>query len=70
MQVRDYSPEQIRSYVFNGVADGASCVFCNLSRTMIIPEAVDRVKAFMDIAREVDQYLADDCPREELKKLI
>ena len=69
MQVRDFSCEQIRRYVFDGVADGASGVFCSLSRTMIIPEAVNRVHTFMDTAKEVAQHLSDGCPREQLREL-
>ena len=66
MQLRDFSHDQIRRYVFKGVADGASNVFCNLSRTMIEPEAVEKVFVFIKIAKEIAQLLSEGCPRNEL----
>ena len=66
MQVRDFSRDQIRCYVFEGVADGASGVFCVIARTMITSEDVTKVHTFIDAAKQVEQLLADGCPRHRL----
>lgn len=66
MQLRDFTAEQIRQYVFAGVADGASGVFLNTFRDTLSPDAVVKVHVFMDAARAVKARLRDGCPRERL----
>jgi len=69
MMVRDFSPERVRSYVIEGVADGASGVFCTISRTMVEEKAVRNIEAFIDAAQRVEQLLGDGCPREDLRAI-
>lgn len=66
MHVRDMAADQIRRFVVDAVTEGASGVFCTLSRTMTGPEAAGKIHAFIEAAKEVGQLLADGCPREEL----
>ena len=66
MQVRDYTPAQVRRFVFESVADGASGVFCAIARTMVGQEDVAKVHTFIEAARQVEELLADGCPRREL----
>ncbi len=66
MQVRDMTAQEIRRFVFKSIAEGASGVFCTLSRTMIDPEPVSKVHTFMDAAKQVGQLLQAGVPRERL----
>jgi hypothetical protein len=66
MQVRDLSWVQIRRFVFEAVVDGASGVFCAIARTMTGPDAVRKVRTFIDAAKQVEGLLTDGCPREKL----
>jgi hypothetical protein len=68
MQVRDFSAAEVRRYVLEGVADGASGVFLNLIRDTLSPDAVRKAHVFMDTAREVERRLNDGCPREQLRE--
>ena len=68
MQLRDFTSEQVRAYVFDGVADGASGVFLNITRSTLSPEAVTKTLVFMQAARDVATRLQDGCPRERLRK--
>lgn len=65
MQVRDMERAQIRRFVFDAVADGASGVFCYISR--IMTNAQDKVQTFIDAAKQVESLLAEGCPREKLR---
>jgi hypothetical protein len=66
MHVRDLTSDQVRGFVTHAVAEGASGVFCTLSRTMTGPEAARKIHAFIEAAVQVERLLADGCPREEL----
>lgn len=66
MHVRDLAREQVRRFVFGAVGDGASGVFCTLSRTMTGPAEAVKIHTFIEAALEVEQLLASGCPREEL----
>jgi hypothetical protein len=66
MQVRDLSRAQIRRFVFDAVADGASGVFSGISRTMVDPESVTKIHTFIDAAQQVNELLEQGCPRSEL----
>jgi hypothetical protein len=68
MQLRDLSVDQIRRFAFESVADGASGVFLNIARTMVTPEAVGKVRVFIDTAQQVEQLLNDGCPRHRLRE--
>ena len=70
MQVRDFSCDQIRRFVFEGVADGASGVFSSIARTMISPEDVAKIYTFIDAAKQVEGLLADGSPREQLREQL
>jgi hypothetical protein len=66
MHVRDMTADQIRRFVVHAVAEGASGVFCTLSRTMTGPEEAGKVHAFIDAAKQVGALLDSGCPREAL----
>jgi hypothetical protein len=66
MHVRDLDDAQIRHFVYDAVADGASGVFCNIARTMTAPEDVSKIHTFIDAAKRVEKLLAQGCPRERL----
>ena len=70
MQVRDLTREQIRRFVFEAVADGASGVMSIVSRSMIGPEDVKKIHTFIDAAKQVERLLADDCQRGQLRAYI
>jgi hypothetical protein len=70
MQVRDLSEAQIRRFVFEAVLDGASGVFCAIARTMTEPDAVQKVRTFIEAARQVEELLAESYCREELLKYL
>lgn len=66
MQLRDFDDAQIRHYLRQGVADGASGVFFNIARCTLTPEGVHKVHVFMETAREIESRLAAGCAREQL----
>ena len=66
MHVRDLSCEQIRRFVFEGVAGGASGVFSGIARTMTQGEDADKIRTFIQAARDVERLLAEGCPRGRL----
>ena len=70
MQVRDLSQDEIRRFVFDAAADGASGVFCAIAQTMLEPEQVAKVHTFACAARQVEELLATGCPRAELRERI
>jgi hypothetical protein len=70
MHVRDMTPDQIRRFVLDAVAEGASGVFCTLSRTMTGPEAADKIHAFIEAAKQVGELLDGGCPRNALAGYI
>jgi hypothetical protein len=57
------SPEDLRRWVFEAVADGACRVWTNAVWHICPPE---KVQAFIDAAREDEELLEGGCPREEL----
>ena len=68
MQLQDFSAEQIRHYIFSGVAHGASGVFFYISRCTLTPVHVTKVHAFMQAARDVAAQLDAGCPRDRLEE--
>ncbi len=66
MHVRDLTRDQVRRFVLNAVAEGASGVFCTLSRTMTGPTEAAKIHTFIEAAAQVEQLLAGDSTREEL----
>jgi len=70
MQVRDWTCEQIRRFVFESVADGASGVMSIISRTMTGPEDVEKIHTFIEAAKQVEQLLADGCTRRQLSTRV
>lgn len=70
MQVRDFSRERVRRFVYEAVADGASGVFCTIGRIMVTQDAADKVRIFIDAAKHVEQLLADGCSRELLRNYV
>jgi len=70
VQVRDFSCDQIRRFVFEGVADGASGVFSSIARTMTSPQDATKIGTFIDAAKQVERLLADGCPRNQLCKYL
>ena len=70
MMVRDFSPDEVRRYVFEGTANGASGVFCTISRTMTAPEAVHKIHTFISAAKQTERLLSEGCPRDRLREHI
>jgi hypothetical protein len=70
MQVRDLTPAEIRCFVFEAVADGASGVFCAVAPIMSDAESAAKVHIFIDAAKQVERLLAEDCPRRKLGDYI
>lgn len=68
MQLRDMEPGQIRRFVLDSVADGASGVFLLLSRTMLDEGSVNKVHVFIDAARDVEEHLEQGLSRESLQR--
>jgi hypothetical protein len=66
MQVRDLSQAEIRRFVFDAVADGASGVFCVVAAIMADTESAAKVHTFVDAAKQVGALLAEGCPRHKL----
>jgi hypothetical protein len=66
MQVRDWSHKEIRRFVFDAVADGASGVFCAVAAIMGDAESTAKVHHFIDAAKQVGVLLAEGCPRSRL----
>lgn len=58
--------EQIRHFVFDAIANGASGVLCTLSRAMTGPEQVSKIHAPIEAAKQVERLLADRIPRDQL----
>ena len=70
MRVRDFSCDEVRRYVFEGTADGASGVFCTISRTMTTPDAVRKIHTFISAAKQAERLLSEGCPRDRLREHI
>jgi hypothetical protein len=70
MHVRDLTRDQVRHFVYDAVADGASGVFCTLSRTMTDPQEASKVHVFIEAAKQVERLLADGCPRDQLASYV
>ncbi len=66
MQTRDLDPGQIRRFVFEAVADGASGLFCAIGRVMANAESAVKVQAFAAAAQDVERLLEKECPRGRL----
>jgi hypothetical protein len=66
MQVRDLTHGQIRRFVFEAVADGASGVFCAVAAIMADAENAAKVHTFIDAAKQVGALLGEGCPRSRL----
>jgi hypothetical protein len=66
MHVRDLTRDQVRRFAFGAVAEGASGVFCTLSRTMTGPEQAAKIHVFIEAAAQIEQLLGDGCPRDQL----
>jgi hypothetical protein len=70
MQIRDFSRDQVRRFVFESVGQGASGVFLVISSTMLQPAEVEKVKVFIDAAKQVEALLAEGRPRDRLPEAI
>jgi hypothetical protein len=70
MQVRDLSRAEIRRFVYDAVADGASGVFCAVAAIMADVESAAKVHVFVDAAKQVERLLAEGCPRPRLAEYL
>jgi hypothetical protein len=70
MQVRDWSELEIRQFVFDAVADGASGVFCAIAAIMGDAENAAKVHVFIDAAKQVGALLEDGCSRDRLAEYV
>jgi hypothetical protein len=66
MQVRDYTLEQVRDFVYDAVSGGASGIFSHIGRIMLTPEAALRIKVFMGAAKHISELLLSGVAREAL----
>ena len=66
MHFRDYTLEQVRDFVFNAVAGGASGVFASVGRIMTTAEAAIKLKVFMHAAQHVEALLNQDIPPDQV----
>ncbi|MDF1515758.1 MAG: uroporphyrinogen decarboxylase family protein [Anaerolineae bacterium] len=62
MQVRDYTLEQVRDFVYQAVAEGASGVFSHVGRIMTTMNAAVRIKVFIRAAQHVARLLSNNVP--------
>jgi hypothetical protein len=62
--------EEVRDWVFQAVADGASSVFTHIEAIMCRPENVPKVAAFMAAAREVAAMLEHGATRLDLAREV
>jgi hypothetical protein len=67
---RVLSATDVRDFVFQAVADGASGVFSSVGPSNLDDESVPKVRAFMDAAAEVEALLAQRTPREAIGEMV
>lgn len=67
MDLRDRDDDDLRRYVVEGVADGASGTFCNIPRRAVRSEQVSKVHLFLDTATQIEALLSAGCPRDLLR---
>ena len=60
----------VRDWVFQAVADGASAVFTHIEGTMCEPDNVPKVHAFIEAAKEAERTLSAGGTREEVGRLV
>ncbi len=68
MHVRDLGCAEIRRFVLEAVADGASGVFSGIARTMASVDDAKKIHTFIDAAKQVEHLLAEGCPRHRLRE--
>ena len=66
MHVRDLGCDEIRRFVFEAVADGASGVFGSIARTMTSADDTRKIHTFIDAAKQAEHLLVEGCPRHRL----
>jgi hypothetical protein len=70
MQVRDFTLEAVRDFVFEAAAGGASGVFSHVGRIMVSDHAALRLRIFSNAARHVSRLLKDGLRPTQLKQAI
>ncbi len=60
----------VRDFVFQAVADGASRVHSNVAETMCDPASVEKVHAFIDAAKEAERLLDAGASRAEIGERV
>lgn len=60
----------VRDWVFQSVADGASCVFTSVAAELVTDEGVRKVKAFAQAAKHAEAELACGTTREDIGALV
>ncbi len=60
----------VRDWVFQAVADGASAVFTHIDDVMCEPANVPKVHAFIEAAKEAERTLAEGGTREDVGALV
>ena len=68
MHVRDLGCDEIRRFVFEAVADGASGVFSGIARTMTSADDTRKIHTFIDAAKQAEHLLVEGCPRHRLRE--
>jgi hypothetical protein len=67
---RVLSAEDVRDFVYQAVADGASGVFSSIGAVNMDDESVPKVRAFLDAAEEVEMLLGRKTPREAIGEMV
>ena len=64
------SEQEVRDFVYQAAADGASSVFSNVCWGMLDDGSVRKVRAFIEAARETKRLLDSGAPRSELARMV
>lgn len=64
------SCQDVEDFVFQAVADGASCVFTHVSNTMCNPKTVQKVHAFIQASKELEKMLSLGAARQQIEDRV
>ena len=66
----DLSVQDVRDWVLQAAADGASRVWTVIGANMLNDACASKVKAFIRTAREVESWIQQGVPRDEIGKMV
>jgi hypothetical protein len=64
------SAEDVRDFVYQAVADGASGVFSSVGAANMDDGSLPKVRAFLDAAEEAEALLGRGTPREAIGEMV